>query len=45
MVLDTEAELRVNEVLDYLDMENYKLRHPNQLSSGEYQRISIEMYL
>ena len=36
-----EAELRVNEVLDYLDMKNYKLRYPNQLSSGEYQRISL----
>ena len=37
----TEAELRVNEVLDYLDMKNYKLRYPDQLSSGEYQRISL----
>tara|TARA_Y100000768_G_C23888839_1_gene639054 strand:- start:178 stop:840 length:663 start_codon:yes stop_codon:yes gene_type:complete len=36
-----EAELRINEVLDYLDMKNYKLRYPNQLSSGEYQRISL----
>ena len=36
-----EAELRVNEVLDYLDMKNYKLRYPDQLSSGEYQRISL----
>ena len=36
-----EAELRVNEVLDYLDMNNYKLRYPNQLSIGEYQRISL----
>ena len=36
-----EAELRVNEVLNYLDMKKYKLRYPNQLSSGEYQRISL----
>ncbi|MBI71986.1 MAG: lipoprotein-releasing system ATP-binding protein LolD [Candidatus Marinimicrobia bacterium] len=36
-----EAESRVNEVLDYLDMKNYKLRYPNHLSSGEYQRISL----
>ena len=36
-----EAELRVNEVLNYLDMKKYKLRYPNQLSSGVYQRISL----
>ena len=36
-----EAELRVNEVLNYLNMNDYKLRYPNQLSIGEYQRISL----
>ena len=35
------AKNRVDEILSLLDMNKFKNRYPNQISIGEYQRISL----
>ena len=36
-----KAKNRAKEILSLLDMEQFKYRYPNQISIGEYQRISL----
>ena len=36
-----KAKDRAKEILSLLDMEQFKYRYPNQISIGEYQRISL----
>lgn len=36
-----KAKNRAKEILSLLDMEQFKYRYPNQISVGEYQRISL----
>ncbi|WFD11148.1 ABC transporter ATP-binding protein [Tepidibacter hydrothermalis] len=36
-----EKEIRVNEVLNLVDLEGYKKRYPHELSGGQQQRIAL----
>tara|TARA_B100000579_G_C22838262_1_gene860017 strand:+ start:1970 stop:2632 length:663 start_codon:yes stop_codon:yes gene_type:complete len=37
----SESLSRVSEVLNFLEMKKFEYRYPNQISRGEYQRISL----